>query len=138
MSLWSWAVILFGAVLAVCGFESTAGLGEALFAALGPAAELDAPLRFSSGLMGAVSLGWGVTLLALASVSNELDRVVAQKLWARVGWAVAIWYVVDGLISALNGYALNIAPNTILGAAFGLLLWRGGILGHRPAATARA
>ena len=137
MVVWSWAVILFGVILATAGFKQSAGLAGALLALLGPTPEMDAPMRFSTGLMGAVSLGWGVTLLGLASVSDQLEQVVARRLWARVGWAVAIWCAVDSVISALNGYALNLIPNALLAASFVALLWRGGVLGRQAAVPAR-
>ncbi len=56
--------------------------------------------RFSIALMGAVSLGWGATLLAVARITPELSAPQAQKLWRMVTWSVLLWFVVDSALSS--------------------------------------
>lgn len=129
MMLWAWAVTAFGAVLIGGGFAPTDGAVRALYALIaGTTPRMDAALRFSVGLMGAVTLGWGLTVLAVASVSDGFDLATARRLWRRIGLAIGLWYAIDSTISIATGYALNAASNTVLLAAFVLILARGGML----------
>ena len=74
--------------------------------------------------MGAVSTGWGLTLLAVASISDRLDREITRILWTRIAYSAIIWYIVDSAISVATGFALNAVSNTILLVAFLLILQR--------------
>ena len=93
---------------------ATDGPARMVYALVGaPDLQFDAPLRFSVGLMGAVTLGWFLTLLATLMATVLLgDR--AGPVWRWLTLSVVGWYVIDGAISAATGFALNIAPNTLL------------------------
>ena len=104
-----------GLVLAGAAFEATSGPVRMIFALVGEAlpAEMGEPLRFSIVLMGAVTLGWWLTLEAAFKAIDLLgDR--AAPVWRGVTVSVVGWYVIDGALSAVTGYALNILPNTLL------------------------
>src|SRR3990167_5734917 len=67
INLWCWGVILFGAVLAAGAFPATDGFAAWVYGLLAsepvPAGFMEAPgLRFSVALMGAVTIGWGLTI----------------------------------------------------------------------------
>lgn len=125
LMIWSGAVALFGLVLVGGGFAPTAAATRTLLTIMGggTALEMTAPLRFAVGLMGAVTLGWGLSLLAIASVSHRLDPAVARTLWHRIAIGFGIWYVVDCIISIATGFALNALSNTLILAAFLAILW---------------
>lgn len=115
MAVWRLAVAGFGLVLAAGAFEATSGPVRMIFALVGEAlpAEMGEPLQFSIALMGAVTLGWWLTLEAAFKAIDLLgDR--AAPVWRRVTVSVVGWYVIDGALSAVTGYALNILPNTLL------------------------
>ena len=136
MMAWAWAVVAFGAVLIGGAFAQTDAAVRVLYATFGGAEpRMDAALRFSIGLMGAVSLGWGLTVLAVASVSGGFDITTARRLWRRIGLAIGAWYAIDSTISIATGYPLNAVSNTVLVAAFLLILARGGMLASAPDAT---
>ena len=129
MMLWCGAVVLFGSVLMGAGFASTDRPTRALFDILSDAAPVfDAPLRFSVGLMGAVTFGWGLSLLAVTSVLHLLDPATARLLWMRLALACGTWYLVDSTISVATGFGLNAVSNTVFMAAFLLIAWRSGVL----------
>ena len=116
LKLWAWGVIIFGVVLASGAFAATEGLVRPVFDMLGnpfPAAP-DAHHRFSIGLMGAVSIGWGLTLLGVFKAIFGLTRDSAAPFWRTVLVATVGWYVIDGYISYATGFALNIVSNTLL------------------------
>jgi hypothetical protein len=119
MTLWCWAVILFGAILAAGGLPATDGAVAFLFGLLGnlgaDALQLDAPgLRFSVALMGAVTIGWGLTILFLLPAIHA----AGAPAWRGLTAALLIWNVIDGVLSAATGFALNILPNTALAIAY--------------------
>ncbi len=123
MARWCWAVIVFGVLLIGAVSPLTDAPSRALLAIMGGVhSPMDAPLRFAVALMGAVTLGWGLTLLALTSVSHRLARPVACSLWRRVTVAVVVWYVVDSMASIATGFALNAVSNTVFVIAFAVIV----------------
>lgn len=132
MTVWSWGVILFGAVLAAGGLPGTDGALAWLYSLLGNLSpetlDLDAPgMRFSVALMGAVTIGWGLTILLLLPAIHA----AGAPAWRGLTLALAVWYVIDGALSAATGFALNIVPNTALAVAYLVPVMASGAL--RPA-----
>ncbi|MFN3911495.1 hypothetical protein [Hyphomonas sp.] len=129
ITLWCWGVILFGAVLAAAGLPATDGVTKLLYNLLSsaplPEGFLDAPgMRFSVALMGAVTLGWGFTVLFLLPAIHA----AGAPAWRGLTGALAIWFVVDGLLSAATGFALNNLPNAALAAAYLVPVLASGVL----------
>lgn len=119
MLVWCWGVIVFGAVLAAGGLPGTDGAVRFLYGLLGGlspgALQMDAPgMRFSTALMGAVTIGWGLTILFLLPAIHA----AGAPAWRGLTAALVIWYVIDGALSAATGFALNIVPNTALAIAY--------------------
>lgn len=116
MTLWCGGVMVFGLVLMGGAFPATAAPVTLLLELLGADApiEFDALHRFSLALMGAVSLGWGASLLAVARITPELSATQAQKLWRMVTYAILLWFVVDSALSVATGYWRNVIPNIVL------------------------
>lgn len=107
---WCGAVTLFGVVLLTGAFEATAGPLAALYGLLGPEVPaFDPALRFSVALLGAVTIGWGLTLAAAVAAAH----IVGAAMWRRLTVAVVVWYVIDSALSVATGFALNAAPNTL-------------------------
>ncbi|WP_425230298.1 hypothetical protein [Sphingomonas sp.] len=119
MRWWCWLVIVFGAVLVGAACDLTDGPAVALMRWMGRA-PIDAtpPLRFAVGLMGAVTLGWGASLLAVAATSDALAPDLRVILWRRIGWAVLAWFTIDSIVSIATGFWPNAVSNTVLLAAF--------------------
>ena len=119
ITAWCWGVILFGAVLAVAGLPAADGIARTLFGVLGgvPAdAALFEPvgMRFSVALMGAVTLGWGFTILFLLPAIHA----AGAPAWKGLTAAILIWFVIDSAFSVATGFGLNAVSNTGLLIAF--------------------
>lgn len=121
ITLWCWAVILFGALLATAGLPATEGIAGLAFSLIGgapvDAGYFDPPgMRFSVALMGAVTLGWGFTILFLLPAIHA----AGAPAWRGLTAAMLIWFVIDSAFSVSTGFVLNALSNTLLMA--GLLI----------------
>jgi hypothetical protein len=135
MTVWCWAVGLFGAVLAAAGIEGAGGPAVAIYGLLSPEPiELAGALRFSVALMGAVTLGWSLTLGAAIAAANQLGPQ-GRDTWRMMTLSVVGWYVIDSSLSVVTGFGLNAVPNSLLLAGYLLPVIRSGMLRDRPLAA---
>lgn len=126
---WCWAVGVFGVVLLGGGFAATSGPIRLLFEILNGSAalELDAPMRFSLAVLGAVTIGWSLTLAAAIKAAHLLGDN-GRPVWVLIAGGVTAWFVIDTPMSIATGYGLNAIPNLLFFAAFLLPLIRCGVL----------
>jgi hypothetical protein len=127
LTIWAVGVIMFGLALAGGAFAATDGLTRQFFALLQnplPATP-DQHLRVSIGLMGALTVGWGLTYLVSFKALHALDRAVAAPLWQGITLASLSWYVIDSAISIATGFWLNAVSNTVLTALYLVAVIRG-------------
>ncbi len=120
LNYWCFLIIVFGLALSGAGIEGFEAFADRLFRYLNlsTAPVFNEVERFAIGLIGAVTVGWGMTLayyIRAAHFSNEGNRT-----WRQLAFTIIVWFVIDGYISYRNGFTLNIASNTIL--ALGLLI----------------
>jgi len=124
-----WAVGLFGVILAASAFEATAGPTRLLFGLLNDqiAFDPDPPLRFSLAVLGAVTVGWSLTLAAAIGAAHQLGDQ-AKPVWVLVTASLVAWYAIDTTLSVVTGFGLNAIPNTIFLVVFLLPIIRSGVL----------
>ena len=117
-TIWSIFVMLFGLVLAGAGLPALDGIATLIFGIIGATDIVWTPeLRFTSALMGAVTLGWGMTLLTGIRAAIALGDNGAP-VWRGLLIAMLVWFVVDSSMSVATGFWLNAVSNTIITAAF--------------------
>jgi hypothetical protein len=126
--VWCWGVMAFGALLvtaAVPGLDGTARALFVLFSGDPATAEVfDHPaVRFGVGIQGALTLGWGITILTLVQTP-----AVAARQWRMLSIALIAWYLIDSAISLSTGFWLNAVSNTVLLAAFLIPVLASGVL----------
>jgi hypothetical protein len=129
LKTFAWAVIAFGAILMLAGFTATHAPVDLLFQLFhpGPGDPVwGQHMRFSTGLMGAVTFGWGMTLLALAQHSPAMGAA-AKAVWSSVTIAMTIWFIVDSIISIANGFWVNVVSNVVLGLLYLLATHKSGV-----------
>jgi hypothetical protein len=130
LTVWAWGVVVFGAVLAAFAFAPTDGLARAVFTLFGNPVP-DAPdnlHRFAVGLMGCVTVGWGLTFMAAHKAAFHLSGKAAASVWKSLLIAAVIWYVIDSWISVATGYAMNAVSNTLLIGLYLIALVKSGVL----------
>lgn len=117
-TLWSLFVMLFGLVLAGAGLPALDSIATLIFGIVGATDMVWTPeLRFAVALMGAVTLGWGMTLLTGIRAAIALGDQGAP-VWRGLLIAMLVWFVVDSSMSVATGFWLNAVSNTIITAAF--------------------
>ena len=116
LTIWAVLVTLFGLVLAGGAFAATDGMTTALFSLFGNPlpADIDHHHRFAIGLMGAVTMGWGLTYLCAFKALFLLEPAQAAPIWRWLLGASLVWYVIDSGISVATGFWLNAVSNTVL------------------------
>ncbi len=113
LNVWSAVVAAFGLVLAGAGLDATDGVTEMLFGIMGPPGgfEWTPHLRFATALMGAVTLGWGLTFYAAFGAAHRLGDQAAP-VWRMLTGAALVWFVIDSALSIATGFWLNALSNT--------------------------
>lgn len=137
MTVWCWGVFVFGAALATAAFPATDGVARAIYDIVGARAHgpafFDAEgVRFSIGLMGAVTMGWALTIMAVVQAA----QVLGAPVWRALTFALVVWYAIDGAISVATGYPGNAVSNTLLAAAYLAPVLATGVLRTGAARTA--
>lgn len=130
MTGWCVAIGVFGLMIAGGGFEVTSGPIRSLFDVLNGPGELDLNphMRFSLAVLGAVTIGWSVTLMAAIQAATRLEKHLSQPIWALITAAIVTWYIIDSSLSIATGFWLNAVSNTIFSTAFLIPITRSGVL----------
>jgi hypothetical protein len=118
-AVWCLSIGAFGVVLAGGAFEATSGPVRLVVASLhGPSPALfDPPLRFSLAVMGAVSIGWAVTLYFIVRSATDLGAR-GRPLWHAITAGMTSWFLIDSALSVATGFGLNVAPNLVLAGMY--------------------
>lgn len=129
MTIWAWGVVAFGAVLAAGAFPGVDGPAHALLTLFGNLPDggailSDRAMRFGVGLMGAVTIGWGLTIAFLLPAIST----VGARGWRALTLALVIWYGIDGIISIATGFGVNAVSNTALAIAYFMPILASGVL----------
>lgn len=129
LSVWCLLTVLFGLVLVAGAFEATSGGARLVYAMIGAPhpMPMDSLLHFSVAVLGAVTVGWGITLLGAFQAAAKLGGF-GRPLWIVTAVGIASWYVLDSAISLSLGYGLNAAFNTVFLAAFLVPMLASGVL----------
>lgn len=129
LTVWAGFVAVFGLALAGAGLEAADGPVRLIFGLLhGPEALiLNAQMRFALALMGAVTLGWAVTLMVTFDAAHRLGAQ-AGPTWRGVVASAAAWFLIDSGLSIATGFGLNAVSNTVLMAGLLAPLLASGVL----------
>lgn len=126
---WCAVVGLFGVVLAGGAAEATSGPVRMLLDILnGPEPlVIEGPMRFALAVLGAVTIGWSLTLYAAIDAAARLGPMGAP-VWRMILGSGMVWFAVDSALSVATGFGLNLIPNTLFVAGLVAPLAAGGLL----------
>jgi hypothetical protein len=113
------SLVVFGVVLSAGAFAATSGPIAVLMTVLsgGEAIEFSSALQFCLGLMGAITIGWALTIYGVMQVAFTLGPQ-GRPLWHAITIGMVSWYVIDAICSVMTGFALNLLPNSVLAGMY--------------------
>ncbi|MBU6372492.1 MAG: hypothetical protein KJS97_07140 [Alphaproteobacteria bacterium] len=116
---WCLGVIAFGGGLALGAFAPTDGFAQFFYDLvawpLDGAGGFDDGARFTVGILGAVTIGWGLTMLSAVDIAARYGAPV----WRGLVMATTVWLVIDSAISVACGVPGNAVSNLVF---YGLFL----------------
>jgi hypothetical protein len=123
-------VIGFGAILAVFAFPAFEGPSRLFYDLIqNPVpSEPDRYFRFAMGLMGCISMGWGLTMRTCFKAAALLQREQAKSIWRGFTVAALFWFVTDSIASIYTGFPLNAVSNAVLIGLYLIPVWKSGVL----------
>ncbi len=130
LNVWTWGVIAFGVILALFAFPATEVPSRLFYDLIQSpvAAEPDRHFRFAMGLMGCISMGWGLTMQTCFKAAAMLEGEQARSIWKRFTFAALFWFVTDSSASIYTGFPLNAVSNAVLILLYLIPVWRSGVL----------
>lgn len=129
---WAISVILFGVVLAGGALPQTDAAAQLVLTLLdGPGPREFSPLvRFSLGVCGPVSMGWGIGMIGVVRVTHMIEPEPRRILWTIFSAGVLTWFVIDSCLSTATGFGRNVIPNCLLIVGYVVPLLTSGVLGR--------
>jgi hypothetical protein len=130
LNIWAWGVIVFGAILALFAFPALEGPSRLFYDLIQKPvpAEPDPYFRFAMGLMGCISMGWGLTMLTCFKAAAMLEGEQAKSIWRGFTFAALFWFVTDSFASIYTGFPLNAVSNAVLISLYLIPVWKSGVL----------
>jgi hypothetical protein len=130
MTVWCGAIALFGIIIAGAGLDATSQPIYIVLSLLNPSEKvvLSPHLRFSLAVLGAVTIGWSLTLLTVIEATKQLDQSNSKTIWILVTIALMGWYVIDSSLSIATGFGFNAIANTGFIVTFLIPLLSSGVL----------
>lgn len=130
---WCVSMVLFALLVAGGALEATDAPFRLMLDLVGDGEHImmSPALRFSTGVLGGVFLGWIVALTFTLRFAMAMGSA-GRPLWVASTLGLAAWYVVDSALSVATGFGLNVLPNTLALAFFVIGLFGSGVLRAKP------
>lgn len=113
---YGWFVVAAGAIFYTAALPALEAPATLFYRMVGhPSGEplfVSAATRLSVSLLGAVTIGWGLTIVAAA------EAAAGKSLIKGLTRAILIWFVIDSAASIVTGYPLNAVSNAGFVALF--------------------
>jgi hypothetical protein len=140
MQTWCWATLVFGVVLAAAaapGLEApTVMFYDFVHWPLDGASSWAENVRFTCGVLGAVMIGWALTIFTLVDVAKRVAPDVSRTIWRGMTMAMMVWFVVDSAISVMTDAPVNALSNTVFLATYLIGVFGSGVLKNAARASA--
>lgn len=130
---WCVSMVLFALLVAGGALEATDAPFRLMLGLVGGGEPIvmSPALRFSTGMLGGVFLGWIVAITFTLRIAVAMGSA-GRPLWVASTLGLGAWYVIDSALSFATGFGLNVLPNTLALAFFSIGLIGSGVL--RPEA----
>lgn len=138
LHIWCVSAGLLGLILAGAAFDSTSLPSHIYFQLIGspdgygPTSEM----RFTLALLGAVTIGWSLTLWTTMQAAFKLNDEEATTIWKLLTLSLLTWFVIDSALSIHTGFGRNALVNTLFLIGFLLPMIKSGSLQGNKGAIA--
>ncbi|MDZ4760010.1 MAG: hypothetical protein SGJ21_02935 [Alphaproteobacteria bacterium] len=118
MTVWCWMTLLLGLLFALAALPATDGGARLFYDAvdwpIDGAVIFDPQMRFTLGVLGAVMMGWALTIFGMVKAAD----ILGAPVWRALTGAMVAWYVLDSAISVFTGFPINAVSNTVFLATY--------------------
>lgn len=122
MQAWCGAIVLLGVMFlaaAAPGADAAARLFyDLVYWPLDGRSVFSDDTRFTCAILGAVLIGWALTIFTLIDAADAAAPQLAARIWRGMTGAMLTWYVVDSAASIASGVPVNAISNTIFLATY--------------------
>lgn len=129
--MWSWCVttLILGVVFMLATFPQTDWAANMYYKLVSgftlDQATFETPvMRFTVGVLGAVLTGWGIAIIGMLRADLSAPKVI----WGWLTASMVIWFVLDSILSAASGFALNIVPNALFLVTYLVPVFASGVI----------
>jgi hypothetical protein len=140
MAIWCWLTIGLGVALWLGAFPATDGVARLYYDAINWPIDggVTAPTEWTAqrptaAILGAVLIGWGITVLFAVAEGNAGNR----RAWQMLTVAMVAWFVTDSIASMAVGLPGNVVPNTAFMFTYLVPVLASGVLAGRPVPAGR-
>ena len=126
---WCWLVLGVGVMFAASAVRGLDGptilFYDAVSWPIDGQSTWDENVRFSASIIGALTIGWALTLMPLVKLAHQSH---GSAIWRSLSFAVVAWYAIDSTVSVLAGVPGNAVSNTGFLILFLIPILRSGVL----------
>lgn len=140
MDVWGWAMMASALVFLLAASTATEApvlfFYDLIYWPLDGASQFTETTRPTSAILGAVFLGWMLTVRLLVNVAHAATAPVSAGLWRGLTSVIVVWYVLDSSASILTGIPVNAVSNTCILLGYLVPVLASGVLSAKPAGAA--
>ncbi len=131
LDVWCWMILGVGVMFALNAFPTTQSASVLFYDAVswpidGNSAWNDTG-RFSTALIGAITIGWALTIMPLVKCAHQSS---GPQVWRSLTFAMLAWFVIDSFVSVVTGVPGNAVSNAgFVGLFLVPILWTGVLKG---------
>ncbi|MBI1186681.1 MAG: hypothetical protein GC206_05015 [Alphaproteobacteria bacterium] len=112
MFAWCAATLALGAIFAAAAFPATDAVArlyyDAVYWPLDGRSAFAEDLRFTVAVLGAVLIGWAITIYGMIAAAER----VGAPVWRTLTFAMLAWFGIDSALSVAAGVPVNAIANT--------------------------
>lgn len=140
MDIWVWAMLAAAAVFLLAATTATQAPALLFYDLIhwpidGNTGFTEAT-RPTAAILGAVFLGWILTVRLLIGLANSAAAPAATRIWRGLTGTIAAWYVLDSGASVITGVPVNALSNTAILITYLIPVLASGVLAGKGAGGA--
>lgn len=128
LQVWCWLTLGVGAMFALGAIQAADGGVRLFYDVIYWPADGNSPydddVRLTAALLGAVMIGWAITIFGLIAAAEQ----VGAAAWRTLTLAMLVWWAIDSAISVALGAPVNALSNSVFIAGYMAPVFASGVL----------